>query len=224
MPGSKLACIDEAAMKKVISTLFLITSVAIVIARGVGWMAFSWLETVGAISGAACVLLVVFRNIWNFPVGIVSCLCYLVFFTQGRLYADAGLQVVFILLSIQGWILWARVPASEKPIRQVPFDEITILAILFPFVWLGLTQLLIHLGGAAPVLDSFVTILSLAAQWLLNRRYIESWLAWIVVDQVSVALFWTREMYLTAGLYSIFLVICIGGLIEWRSILKRSHS
>lgn len=210
-------------MKKVTAAFFLMASVGLVVARIAGLVSFSWLETIGTIFGAGCVLLVVFRSIWNFPVGIVSCLAYLIFFTEGRLYADAGLQVVFILLGIQGWILWSRVQAIEMPVRRAPFDELAILAMLFPLVWLGLTQLLVYMGGAAPVLDSFVTTLSLVAQWLLNRRCIESWLAWIVVDQVSVALFWSREMYLTAGLYSIFLVMCLAGLFEWRSYLKRSQ-
>jgi len=100
----------------------------------------------------------------------------------------------------------------------------TALAVAFPTVWLGLTQLLERVGGAAPALDAFVTTLSLASQWLLNRRYVESWLGWIVVDQVSVALFWSREMSLTAGLYALFLAMCVAGLIEWRRHLDRSQT
>jgi len=102
------------------------------------------------------------------------------------------------------------------PVRRVPLGELTVLAVAFPAVWLGLTQLLLYYDGAAPVYDAFVTALSLGAQWLLNRRYVESWLAWIAVDQVSVALFWSRDLHLTAALYAVFLAMCVAGLVEWR--------
>jgi nicotinamide mononucleotide transporter len=204
------------SMRTATVVLFILTAAGLAVGRVAGWLPFSWLETAGVVTGAACVLLVVWRSVWNFPVGIASCVAYLVFFAQGRLYADAGLQVVFILLSIHGWVAWVRGRADVTPVRRVPIDELTALAIVFPALWWSLVLLLEHVGGAAPTLDAFVTTLSLAAQWLLNRRYIESWLGWIVVDQVSVALFWSRDMRLTAGLYAIFLVMCVAGLVEWR--------
>jgi len=203
-------------MKRISTIIFAFTSMALIGARAVEWVPFSWLETFAVLTGAACVLLVVFRSIWNFPVGIASCSAYLVFFAEGKLYADAGLQVVFILLSFHGWILWARGHTNADPIRRVPLGEATILAAVFPAVWLGLTQLLEYFHGAAPIYDAFVTALSLASQWLLNRRYIESWLGWIVVDQVCVVLFWSRGMHLTAVLYALFLGMCIAGYLEWR--------
>ena len=203
-------------MKTVAVVLFALAAAALIDARAAGLVPFSWLETAGTVTGGACVLLVVLRSVWNFPVGIASCAAYLVFFAEGQLYADAGLQVVFIALAVHGWIAWVRGRAEVTPVRRVPFGELTALAVAFPAVWWGLTELLQSVGGAAPVFDAFVTTLSLAAQWLLNRRHIENWLAWIVVDQVSVALFWSRGMHLTAGLYAVFLLMCVAGLIEWR--------
>jgi len=206
-------------MKHAVSVLFVVMAIGWTVAVAAGWTPFSWLETVAVVTGAACVLLLVLRNIWNFPVGIVSCAAYLVFFAEGRLYADAGLQVVFIALGVHGWVAWARGRTDATPIRRVPLGELTVLTVAFPAVWLALTQLLEYFNGAAPVYDAFVTTLSIAAQWLLNRRYVESWLVWIAVDQVSVVLFWSRGMYPTAVLYSLFLVMCIAGFIEWRRSL-----
>ena len=206
-------------MKHAVTVLFASAAIGLVGARAVGWAPFSWLETVGVVTGAACVMLVVRRSIWNFPVGIASCAAYLVFFADGRLYADAGLQVVFIVLGIHGWVEWARGRTNSIPIRRVPLGELTVLAAAFPAAWLALTRLLEYCNGAAPVYDAFITALSLASQWLLNRRYVESWLGWIVVDQVSVVLFWSRGMHLTAVLYALFLAMCVAGLIEWRRTL-----
>lgn len=201
---------------RVAGVLFALTAFGLSIGRAIEWVPFSWLEIVAAVTGGACVLLVVARNVWNFPVGIVSCIAYIVFFAQGKLFADAGLQIVFIALSVHGWIAWARRHEAELSVHRVPLGELIVLAVLFPAVWLGLMQLLEAVNGAAPTLDAFVTALSLAAQWLLNRRYVETWLAWIVVDQVAVTLFISRGMYLTAALYVLLLLMCVSGLIEWR--------
>jgi nicotinamide mononucleotide transporter len=203
-------------MKIPVGVSFAIACLALVGARAAGWVPFTWLETFAVLTGAGCVLLVVYRSVWNFPVGIASCLAYIVFFAEGKLYADAGLQVVFILLAIHGWVAWSRGRTTTLPIRRVPLGEVTALAVAFPAVWLGLTHLLESVGGAAPVLDAFVTSLSLVSQWLLNRRYVENWLGWIVVDQVSVVLFWGRGMHLTAVLYALFLGMCVAGYLEWR--------
>lgn len=210
-------------MRHATTALFAVLTVGLVVARSVGWATFTWLEIVGAVTGAACVLLVVRRSIWNFPVGIVSSAAYLLFFNEQRLYADAGLQVVFIALGFHGWVAWARGRTDSTPIRRVPVGELTALTAAFPMVWLMLTRLLELVNGAAPVYDAFVATLSLVAQWLLNRRCVESWLAWIVVDQVSVVLFWSRGMHLTAVLYAIFLAMCVAGLFEWRRSLGEGH-
>src|SRR5687767_9133441 len=84
-------------MKNCVAILFVIVAVGLIVPRAAGWVLFSWLEVAGVVTGAACVMLVVRRSIWNFPAGIVSCTAYLVFFAEGRLYADAGLQIVFIV-------------------------------------------------------------------------------------------------------------------------------
>lgn len=197
-----------------------LATAALVVGKAGGLVPFAWLEIVGAVTGAACVLLVVARHIANFPLGIVSCAAYLVLFADQKLYAEAGLQVVFILLGAHGWVAWLRGRQTELVVRRVPVGELTALAALFPAVWLGLAQLLVAANGAAPTFDAFAFALSLAAQWLLNRRYVETWLGWIVVDQVSVVLFISRGLYLTAGLYAVFLLMCVAGLIEWRRHLK----
>jgi nicotinamide mononucleotide transporter len=197
-----------------------ITAAVLISLKLLGNSPFGWLETFGAITGALCVFLVVLQSIWNFPIGIVSCFLYMIFFFDGKLYGDSGLQILFIVLGLHGWLHWSRKQGQEKPIQRIPLLELTILTILFPAVWMGLVKFLEAVAGAAPLLDAFVTTLSIFSQYLLNRRYIESWLGWIVVDQVAVYLFITREMYLTAGLYALFLAMCIAGYFEWKKHLR----
>jgi len=77
---------------------------ALILAAWQEWLPYSLTETLGFVTGAACVYLVVRRNVWNFPVGIANNLFFLILFSQARLYGDAGLQIIYIALGIQGWI------------------------------------------------------------------------------------------------------------------------
>ena len=75
---------------------------------------------------------------------------------------------------------------------------------------------LLELRGSAPPMDALITAMSLCAQWQLNRRQVSSWYWWIAVDLISVPLYWSRGLYLIAGLYVIFLGLCVHGLRNWQ--------
>ena len=180
-------------------------------------MAVSWGDLIGFVTGLLCVYLTVRGSIWNFPTGIVNSLVLgLVFFHQ-RLFSDASLQVVFIVLSIQGWWLWARRGASEDlRVTRSNGGEWVGLVVLTGAVWFVLWKLMVLVKGAAPPLDALVTCMSLSAQWLLNRKKLDSWYWWIAVDLVSVPLYWSRGLYLISLLYLVFLVLCVTGFVAWR--------
>jgi len=188
---------------------------------GVYGMPLSWGDMAGFVTGVVCVWLTARANIWNFPVGIAnSAILGLVFFEQ-RLFADASLQVVFILLSVQGLLAWLEQgQASESaPVRRSSGRELGLLALSVVVVMPGLCWLLGRLNGSAPLVDALVASLSLAAQWLLNRRMLETWGFWIVVDLISIPLYISRDLPLIAGLYVIFLGLCCQGFLRWRLLV-----
>ena len=74
-----------------------------------------------------------------------------------------------------------------------------------------------HLGGSASFFDALTTSISLCAQWMLNRKQVESWYAWIAADVVYIPLYAYKELYLTAALYTVFLVMATLGLLRWRA-------
>jgi nicotinamide mononucleotide transporter len=177
-------------------------------------------EASGFITGLACVWMVVIGNIWNFPVGIISCTCFLILFWHQQLYGEAALQLVFIALGFHGWIHWASSKStmgSRKGIGHVRKTEAVILAVgMVPQTGL-LWYILTRLNGSAPLLDSVITALSLNAQWLLNRKRVENWVVWIAVDVLTISLGVWRGMYLLATLYIFYLAMCVAGWIRWRA-------
>jgi nicotinamide mononucleotide transporter len=179
------------------------------------------LEMAAVLTGAACVWLAARNSIWNFPVGILNGALYMVVFWRSRFYSDAGLQVAFIALLIYGWLKWLRVSdaanAAPLPITHTPRRValwLTVAGLAYAggagFWFAG------HTNAALPYWDSSTTAVSLAAQLLLSRRHLENWLLWIGVNVVYVGMYWHRELYLTSGLYVVFLGLAIYGYWQWR--------
>jgi nicotinamide mononucleotide transporter len=185
----------------------------------------SWTETLGFVTGVVCVYLVVRQNIWNFPLGLANNIFFLLLFTQARLFGDAGLQIVYLALGLHGWYQWlyGGEHRTALKITRASLRVWFVLACLIPIATWGLVLILRQVNGTAPLADAFTTVLSLAAQYLLNRKLIENWFVWIVADVIYIYLYIARGLHLTAVLYAVFLCLCIAGLIEWRKSLRREE-
>jgi nicotinamide mononucleotide transporter len=179
----------------------------------------STLEVLAALFGAVAVYLSTRENIWSWPVAIVNVALYTIVFYQARLYADMGLQVVYLVLSIYGWYNWLH-GGQHRAVLQVTRASLRLLLGLLLLVAVGAlalgTTLAARTDAALPYLDSALTLTSLAAQWLMTRKVLENWLLWIAVDVVYVPMFISRGLPATALLYAIFLVLAVLGYITWR--------
>lgn len=175
-------------------------------------------EAVSFITGAVCVWLTVKENAWNFPIGLVNSATFFVVFARVKLYADAGLQVVYFALGVIGWAMWLHGGDHRTSLKvtRAARRELALLTMLAAITTVGLWQTLHRFGGSASFWDALTTSLSLASQWLLNRKRLESWLGWLVVDAIYVPLYISKELYLTAILYAVFFVMAAMGWRAWR--------
>lgn len=181
-------------------------------------------EVFGFVTGAIGVWLTVKEHIWNWPIGIANSLVFIVLFARARLFADTGLQVVYVVLGILGWYWWLQGGAGRTALRVGRASTATLLTLgaIAAVATAGLTLFLRSVGDAAPFLDALTTVLSLAAQYLLTRKLIENWLLWITADVIYVGLYLSKGLPLTAALYVLFLGLCLTGLREWRRSLAAS--
>lgn len=186
----------------------------------------TWTEIFGFVTGALCVWLAVKENVWNWPIGIVSSAVYIVVFGQSRLFADAGLQVVYVIFGALGWFWWLRggTNASRLPVSRVDRPTALTLTLLVPCAVWGMTIYLAHVKDSAPFLDALTTVLSLAAQYLLTRKLLENWYVWLAADVIYVGLYASRHLYLTALLYALYLLMCVAGLRAWRRSLHSASA
>jgi nicotinamide mononucleotide transporter len=180
-------------------------------------------EVLGFVTGAASVWLTVLARISNFPVGIANSAFFLVLFASARLFADSGLQVVYIVLGFAGWWQWLH-GGPERSRLTVARSGWWLLACCVAFAaaatW-GLTVLLDAAHDIAPFWDALTTAVSLAAQFLLNCKKIENWAFWIAADVVYIPLYVVKRLDLTAIVYVLFLAMCMTGVRSWRRALRQ---
>ena len=186
-----------------------------------------WIEWIAAIAGAVSVYLSTRENIWSWPTAIVNVALYIVVFLESGLYSDMGLQVVYLVLSIYGWYQWLHGGAQHTALhvsRASRREWITAASIGVVF-WLVLGRYTSTLPRVAyPYLDSGLATVSLIAQWMMTRKKVENWVLWIVADVIYVPMYVFKSLYVTAGLYVVFLVLAVMGLVEWRRSYARDRA
>lgn len=183
----------------------------------------SALEWVAVAFGVASVWLTVRQNPWCWPLGIVNVALFAWLFWRERLYADAGLQVVYVAVCVYGWWAWVRGGPGAGPLRVTRVPAWTALGLLGAGILLAGT---LGLGlkrttdAALPFWDAGTTAFSLVAQWMQARKWLENWVLWILVDAVYVGMYLIKGLHLTAGLYAAFVVLAVLGLRAWARTLR----
>lgn len=183
------------------------------------------LEYVAALFGVVSVYLSVKQNVWSWPTAIVNVGLYAIVFHSSRLYADMGLQVVYVIVSFYGWYQWlyGGKNRTELKVSKTPRK----LAVFLTFIGLSFALLLgtvLHrtTNAALPYLDSLTTSTSLVAQWMMTKKLLENWLVWVAVDVVYIGMFVYKSLVLTAVLYAVFLVLAVMGYFQWKRSLARA--
>jgi nicotinamide mononucleotide transporter len=181
-----------------------------------------WASLIGGISGLINVWLCAKESIWNYPIGFVNVTAWFYLFRADHLFADAWLQVFFGILMAWGWIVWLT-KRENKPVRPTTHIKAAEIIVGFAFIvggTLGWARYLTHVHDIAPYPDAFIASASIFAQYLLSRKVFENWYVWIVVDLVSIALYFVKGLAPTAIVYIVFLVICLGGFRSWRQNMQ----
>ena len=176
------------------------------------------LEIIAVVLGIANVGLLVRRSIWNYPFGMAMVALYFVIFREARLYGEAGLQVFFFVVQGWGWYLWARAGglAQMVSVSWMSGRARTVSLALVAGSSLGIGWAMARFTDAAlPYADATIAGASVVAQVLLALRRVENWALWIAIDVLSIGVYLNRELYLTAGLYVVFLGLATAGLIQW---------
>ncbi|MEN8120656.1 MAG: nicotinamide riboside transporter PnuC [Bacteroidota bacterium] len=186
------------------------------------WFISHYDEVLGIIFSFIYLYFSIKQNIWLWPLGIISSAIYIYIFFNAGIYADMGLQVYYVLISIYGWYHWSFGNTKNSTVQKlkVQFTEkrmVIVLIIITLVLFILISQILINFTDSKiPYWDAFTTATSITATWMLAKKYIEHWLIWIVVDFASVGIYFYRELYLTIFLYMVYGTMAIIGYMQWK--------
>ncbi|MFZ5951670.1 MAG: nicotinamide riboside transporter PnuC [Candidatus Rifleibacteriota bacterium] len=179
----------------------------------------SSIEIVAVVFGFLCVFFTIRENIWCWPTGLVQVFLYIFVFYDAKLYSDVILHIIYVFMQFYGWYFWLHGGRERDEAKVTTMNGNWQVASLL--LSIAATLALGHFmatrtDASFPYADAFTTAFSLAAQWLMSRKKLESWFFWIAVDVVAIWVYYSKALHLTAGLYTAFLVMAIIGLLSWK--------
>lgn len=177
------------------------------------------LEIAAALTSLITIWLTARRHILCWPLGLVASALYGKVFFDSRLYSDMLLQGLFGVFILYGWLMWwrgARMADGRIVVEPLPRRGLVagLAAGALGAVVLGFLMSR-YTNAAVPWLDATLSSFSLVGQFWTARRHIANWQLWVVVDIVYVGLFIVKDLYLTAGLYAVLMVLAIIGWRTW---------
>jgi nicotinamide mononucleotide transporter len=176
-------------------------------------------EIAAVVLGFAYILLAIRQRRSCWIAGGLSTALYTLVFLDARLYLQAILQVLYLLLAVHGWQEWGReARAGTGPVVRSlgARTHAAVLAATLALTAVTAPVLADYSDAAAPWADSLGTWSSLAATWLMIRKVAANWLWWIVVDAGLAWLFASQGLWFTAVLYLAFAALAGAGWVAWR--------
>jgi nicotinamide mononucleotide transporter len=179
----------------------------------------TWIEFVAVFFGIASVWFAKKENTLVYPTGIVNVLIFVYLCYDAGLYANMGINLFYFIMSIYGWYSWTRKDANEKvlPISRCTLPYLGVLLVILVVLFFGLRYMLKQFTDSTfQDIDAFTTSLYVIGMWLMARKKLENWIAWIIGDIIAIPLYAASGLLFSGFQYLVFLIIAILGYIEWR--------
>ncbi|TLY47067.1 MAG: nicotinamide mononucleotide transporter [Gammaproteobacteria bacterium] len=130
-----------------------------------------------------------------------------------------------LFFQFYGLYQWCYGSKENKPIAMQMLNLSTCLSLVAVAIilFVGISFILKHNTDSTTVYaDAMITTLSLIAQWMMSKKYLQHWILWIIIDVISINLYISKSLYLTSLLYLVFMLLCIKGYYQWRQTLNKS--
>ena len=187
----------------------------------------NYLELAGTLIGLLYLWLEYRASYYLWIAGFIMPAIYIFVYYEAGLYADVGINIYYLLASFYGLAYWTigkknnKNESVEIPISHTPRKQYTPIILISVLLTIAIAQILIKFTDSnVPWADSFTTALSIVGMWMLAKKYVEQWLTWIAVDVVCAVLYVYKDLYFTAGLYTLYTVIAYFGYLKWKKMMK----
>ena len=185
-------------------------------------MNYNWtiIEYLAVLFSLAYVVLAARQNIWCWFFATISVTLYIYICFTSKLFAETSLQFFYLLMAFYGYYNWNKPENKSKIIQWNTNQHFAIILLGGILTFLMGFYLTIYTSAKMPIIDSFTTVFSIIATYMIIKKVLENWLYWIVVDIVSTYLYFSRDLQLTSLLFIIYTFIAIFGYFFWINKIK----
>jgi nicotinamide mononucleotide transporter len=188
------------------------------------------LELLAVISGIISVWFNRKANILVYPIGLINTISYVYISVKGHLFGEASVNFYYTVVSIYGWILWAKRDARKQPILHITssnakswFQQILFFITFYVIIFFSLSYLKKAFApGALPAADAFASATAFTGMLLMAKKKVESWYWWIATNIASIPLYFVKGLVFTSFYYLVLLILAISGLYEWKKKVVES--
>jgi nicotinamide mononucleotide transporter len=187
------------------------------------------IEYIAVFTGIASVWFSRIENILVYPVGLISTIIYIWLSIKGQLLGEASVNLYYTIMSIYGWIIWAKRDNAKHPLLQISFSnrkwllyQLLFFAAFYLAIFFSLTYLKRSFApGVIPWADAFASATAFTGMWLMTKKKVESWYWWIATNIASIPLYFVKNYAFTSVFYFVLLIMAVFGLIEWTKRAKK---
>ncbi len=191
------------------------------------WQFTSGWEIIAVIFAIAYLILAIRESIWCWPAALISTLIYTFLFFDVNLYMESALQIFYIVMAIYGWALWRHHSDEKQDLHISVWSTtnhlITISSVLLLVIVSGYF-LQNNTDAMFPWLDSFTTWAAVITTWMVTKKILENWIYWLAIDSVAIYLYIQRDLYLTAVLFSVYVILCFVGFYQWNKTYQLQNN
>lgn len=180
----------------------------------------NWWETAAVFFSFGSTWLCTRQSRSNYVFGVVATILLSYVFWQSDLLGSMALNLYLIPTVIYGWFIWGK-DTNTRPVQHVKPKAIVLYVLFTAITWAGAYFTIKQLGGAMGALDGWLLVGSIMAQYLLDRKKIETWLVWMAVNVVSIYVYFNSGLYLLAAQFLFFLLNAIYAFFQWRKDLVK---
>ena len=184
------------------------------------------LESLAVVTAIMYLILAAKEDVRCWYAALISSILYFYIMLQAGLLMEGGLQIFYVFMAVYGWMQWKDTNNKTSSLKISSWNKTTHLIIISFVITLSLISGIFlekFTNAALPFLDALTTWGAIASTYMVAKKVIENWFYWFVIDSISIYLFISRELFLTAFLFLIYLVIIIYGYRSWKKLLKKPY-
>jgi nicotinamide mononucleotide transporter len=192
------------------------------------WVIKNYIEIIATITGLIYLLYSIRGNVLLWVYGIITSMLYVFVFFESKIYADMGINIYYVVISIYGWMHWRKRGSGTKkelPVSRLNFWNSMVLLTLTLVLFVFIAYILkVFTDSTIIFWDALITAGSITATWMLARKILEHWLIWVVIDGLSIGLYIFKGLYPTVLLFLVYTTLAVVGYLEWKKQWKVQES